>query len=394
MAGGLPAPEVIPRQRLAEAADRVCRSAAELSAWSAGAVDPWQYSPTEGIGALTEVLAARESLQPLERLLVTTGSQQGLDLAAATMLDPGDVLAVSAVSYLGALQAASSYQPRLWAVDSDEFGLRPEALEAGLLAGMRPAAVYVVPNFANPDGATMPLARRVALAGLAERFGFWLVEDDPYGELSFDGTRLPSLRSMTGRTVSLGSASKVLAPGLRVGWAIGAPKVIAAMATVKQGRDLHTSSFSQAVAADVLGDGGFMSGHLERTRRHYGASAAAAVSAWSAVPDATVRQATGGMFHWVDLGLDADRVLAAALDRNVCFVPGSAFLPEDHQVVGTDSTRTGESCEWHTAGTFTTHGRFSFATLNHEQLGEAIGRVAESIDYVRGTGCEAAPIRR
>ena len=215
LAGGLPAPSCLPTERIAEAASRVL--AADLSG---GLEHPLQYSPTAGMARLFDALGHRGWLRTPDAL-ITTGSQQALDLLGAALLDAGDAIVMAVPSYLGAIQAFGAYRPRIVGVAADDQGLDTEDLARLLADGLRPKFVYVVSQFANPDGATLSDMRRRELARLADHYGFFILDDDPYGQLRFAGVGLVPLAELSDRVITMGSASKVLAPGLRVGWTEG-----------------------------------------------------------------------------------------------------------------------------------------------------------------------------
>ncbi|MCC6434980.1 MAG: PLP-dependent aminotransferase family protein, partial [Acidimicrobiales bacterium] len=313
MAGGVPAGELLPLERLSEAFEAVVGRAGRRAL---------QYGPTEGVAELRGAVAAGLWARP-EEVLVTTGSQQGLDLAVRTLVGPGDVVVTEAPSYLGALQVATLAGARIEAVppaggappaDAEGAGadtgnglgggLDVEALERRLRAGLRPALCYVVPEFANPTGATLASDRRTALVALARRYGFVVVEDDPYGALRFRGVATPSLRQLgPDVVVGLRSASKTLAPGLRVGWLAAPTWLHGPLVRAKQAADLHTAGLNQLVVAELLADDRFVTAHLALLRAEYAGRQSALVRAladrlaaplrWS-VPD-------GGLFLWVRL---------------------------------------------------------------------------------------------
>jgi len=352
MAGGLPAPELLPAERIATAvADRLATDGPRTL----------QYAPTEGVPELRDLLAREHGSAP-DHVLVTTGSQQALDLLSRALLGPGDTVVVEAPGYLGALQAFQMTGATLVAVPGDGDGLCTDVVEQRLLAGLRPTLVYVVTNFQNPSGATLSERRRHHLAALAEQYGFVIVEDDPYGELRFRGTPLPRLANLTGNAVTLGTASKILSPGLRVGWVVAPAWLVGPLVRLKQIADLHTSPLNQLVVADLLDDRPFLSAHLDALRRTYEPRADALVRAVRAIPGApiTIAQPDGGMFAWArfDDGRPADEVLPRALDAGVAFVPGSAF---------------------HLDGTGRDTLRLCFSTLSVEQLGSAIDRLTSVI---------------
>lgn len=353
MAGGLPAPATFPTALL--------RAAYERAVTLDGPTGPiaWQYGPTEGAAPLREQVAVEHGM-PVEQVLVTTGSQQSLDLLARVLCDPGDVIVAEHPTYLGALQAFQLAGARIVGMPGDAGGLDVDALARALAGGLRPKAVYVVVNFANPTGTTLSAARRAQLVSLAERYGFVVLEDDPYGALRFRGEPLASMGGRGAPVVRLGTASKVMAPGLRVGWLSGPVPIVAAATRAKQAADLHTSSLTQLVVAEARADAAAFSAHLGRAREHYAAQAAALDAALARhLPDVERPVAEGGMFVWVDLGVPTEPLLPRAVEHGVAFVPGSAFAAP-----GADPS------------TVETMARLSFATLTPDQLDQATARLA------------------
>jgi 2-aminoadipate transaminase len=325
-AGGLPAPELFDVAGLREA------FAVALS--DQHAPRALQYSTTEGHAPLREALAARMAGRGLpthpDEVLVTTGSQQALGLVASALLDPGDVVLVEDPSYLAALQSFALAGARLVPVPSGPDGPDLDRV-AVLVAEHRPKLLYVVPTFQNPTGRTISRAGRAALAALAGELGLWLLEDDPYGELRYDGEALPSLGAFPGaedRTVAVSSLSKVLAPGLRIGWLRAPAALQQALTIAKQAGDLHTSTVDQMAAATVLAAGG-MDGHLARLREVYRGRRDALLAGLPTALPAGSRwnRPDGGMFVWARLpdGHDAAALLSAALRHDVAFVPGAPF---------------------------------------------------------------------
>jgi 2-aminoadipate transaminase len=362
LAGGLPAPESFPVGRMREAVDRVLGR-------SEGIASPLQYGPTEGVGVLREwVAAVAEPVATIDQVVITTGSQQGLDLLAHALCDPGDVILVEEPAYLGALQAFRSAGADLVPVPLVAGGLDVDVLAEQVAAlraaGRTPKACYVAPNFQNPTGATMSTERRRQLGELADRLGIVVIEDDPYRDLRFAGEPLPSIRQFGELVVSLGSGSKVLAPGLRVGWMVAPAWLVPAVVRLKQARDLHTSSLSQWVAHDVLADDGFMAAHRRGLADLYGTRCAVMVDALRRHFGTAVEfvPPDGGMFVWVRLaGLDTTALLATAVDHGVAFVPGGAFYVADGAFDGFD------------------RARLSFATLLPDELDDAVSRLASAV---------------
>ncbi|WP_037910556.1 aminotransferase-like domain-containing protein [Actinacidiphila yeochonensis] len=328
-AGGLPAPELFDAEGLRHAYDRVLSE-------RPGSV--LQYSTTEGDPLLRRAVAARLSARALptapEDLLITGGSQQGLTLIASTLLEPGDTVLVENPTYLAALQCFGFAGARVVPVPTDDDGVLPEAL-ADLVARERPKLLYLVPNFQNPTGRTLPLSRRRAVAEVAARYGLWIAEDDPYGELRFEGEYQPPVAAMEGaadRTVLMGSFSKVMAPGMRLGWVRAPEGLRRACVIAKQAADLHTSTVDQAAAARYLADRD-LDAHLERVRAAYRERRDALLGGLPAAlpPGSTWSRPEGGMFVWVRLpdGHDATALLPAAVGHDVAYVPGAPFYAAD-----------------------------------------------------------------
>ena len=264
-------------------------------------------------------------------VLVCTGSQQALTLVAAALLEPGDAVLVEEPSYLAALQCFALAGARLVPVACDDEGLDPDAVAAAM-ARHRPRLLYTIPTFQNPTGRTLPLERRRALAATAARHGLWIVEDDPYGELRYSGAPLPPVAALPGaedRTIAVSTFSKVLAPGLRIGWLRAPAGLRRALVVAKQAADLHTSTVDQAAAAAYLARID-LDAHVAGLCAAYGARRDALLDGLGAALPAgsTWNRPEGGMFVWARLpdGGDAERLLTAALAHDVAFVPGAPFF--------------------------------------------------------------------
>lgn len=327
LGGGLPAPETYPGEEMAEIARRVV---AENPAAALG------YGPIEGLPELRDALAA--TLAPAgatlsrENVLVTTSGMQGLDLLGKVLIDEGSIVAAQFPTYLGALDAWRPRRPHYRPMRLEDPEFDAEAALAGARFG------YVVPNFSNPTGRLVGLDLRRRLAGAAERTGTWLVEDDPYGGLLFDGAPLPRIFDLAGGgdghrgpVVYMGTVSKQIAPGLRVGWIVAERPLIEALVTAKQGSDLCTSGVTQLIALEAI-----RSGIVERLRPELVAlyrarrDALCAALADLAGEHLAFETPVGGMFVWATVrsrGIDTDRLLAACLDAGVCVSPSSVFDP-------------------------------------------------------------------
>jgi len=349
LAGGKPAPETFPVDDIRAAADAVL-------ARDGGAA--LQYSATEGYRPLREWVAATEAPGGVEEVTITAGSQQGLDLAARVLVDPGDVVVSADPGYIGAIQAFQLAGAEQMGMPSDRDGLRVDVLADRLAGGLRPRVVYVVADLSNPTGATLPEERRYELARLADRYGFWLLEDDPYRSLRWAGTAPPPLAGRCERVVRLGTMSKVLCPGLRVAYLVAPPEVSEAVVRVKQGADLHTATLSQRIVHELVSRPDFVTSRLATLPGLYRARAEALAGALRDHLGQAIGfvEPDGGMFLWARLpGVDTAALLAAALRAGVAFVPGAAFsITEPHPE----------------------HLRFSFATVSPVELDEGVRRLA------------------
>jgi 2-aminoadipate transaminase len=354
-AGGIPTPLSFPVEHMRAASDRVL---------SLDALSALQYGPTEGYAPLRAWIAESMSqagtrIDP-ERVLVTTGSQQGLDLLGKVLLDKQSIALVETPTYLGALQALRLSEPSFQTFPCDEDGPVVQGVDPQPLTAAR--MFYCIPNFQNPTGRRMSLERRRGLLELARAATFPIVEDDPYGALSYAGDTLPSIFSLDPEAVVyLCSFSKVLAPGLRVGYMIAPKTLYPKLVQAKQAADLHTPSFTQRVIFEAIKDG-FLTEHVPRIRLLYAEQCRVMLDALQREMPSWVRwnRPQGGMFIWMQLpaGNDATQLLARALEHDVAFVPGATFFAEKPQ-----------------ANTL----RLSFATPTPERLYEGARRLGELI---------------
>lgn len=323
--GGIPSPDTFAIDAIRQASDRVLTRDGRAAL---------QYSSSEGWPALREWVAQDLRAQGLsigpEQILITSGSQQALDLLAKVLLDPGSRVLVETPTYLGALQAFSAMEPQVVGVTCDEEGMDPRDMRRWS-EGARLA--YLLPDFQNPTGRSMSRVRRAEVVAQARASGLPLVEDNPYGQLWFDEPPPPPLSSLWPEgSLYLGSFSKVMAPGLRLGY-LAAPKAIyPKLLQAKQAADLHSSSFSQRLVAELL-EGNFMAHHLPTIRAFYRRQCKvmlAALEAQMAGLGVRWSEPAGGMFLWLRLpaGMDAAQLLPHAIERGVAFVPGSAFFAQ------------------------------------------------------------------
>lgn len=351
LAGGLPATELIPAQRISEAAARISADPAFL-----------QYAVSAGVWSCREVVADYVGARDAERVVLTHGSQQALFLLAHALVNPGDLVVVDDPVYVGALQVFQSVQARIRALPITSTGIDVELLRGWLEAGERPRIIHTVSNFHNPAGVTADGATRRELARLADLYGFLIVEDDPYGRLRFHGDEIEPIAAHSDRVIALGSASKVLAPALRVGWMSGSPEVVAMVERLRQGADLCGSTFSQMMVAELLTDAAWFEEHINVIRREYRSRAEALTSALRGTFGDRVEltDPEGGMFCWARMpGVDTAALLPQAVDAGVAYVPGAAF--------GVDAD-------------FSDCFRLSFATLTSPMLSEGVRRLAMALE--------------
>ncbi|MCW3012320.1 MAG: putative transcriptional regulator, GntR family, partial [Solirubrobacterales bacterium] len=380
LAGGLPDTALFPAEDLAKFLSVM---AAESSARAL------QYAPTEGLDevkvAILEVLRAEGDDADPQDILVTTGGQQVIDLVCKTLVDPGDVVVAEAPTYPGAVPAFAAYEADVVQIAMDGDGMRIDLLEETLdrldAEGRPPKFIYTIPNFQNPAGVTMSLPRRKRLVEVARERQLLVLEDNPYGLLRFEGTPLPTLRSLDGGDfiISLGTFSKILSPGLRLGWAVAPRPVLAKMNVGKAAADLNSSSMTQLFVATFFRDGDWR-GYLAAQCDVYRARRDVMLEALEEhlPPEATWTRPEGGLFLWVTLpeGLDTTDMLAKALSRNVAFVPGRAAYLDG---------RGGTSM------------RLNFSGVGEDDIREGVRRIGlvireqlELLESLMGTGARRA----
>ena len=355
-AGGMPASELFLVREFEEA----CRYVLTHDG-----VRALQYGTTDGYPPLRQYLVekVRKYGVPAEQenILITNGSQQALDLIGKMFINPGDVILTEGPTYLGALQSLRAYQARFVTVPLDEDGIQTDKLEE-VLERHPVKFMYILPNFHNPAGVTMTLERRLKLVELAAKYGVFIVEDDPYGELRFEGQDIAPLVVLHKENVLyLSTFSKTLAPGIRLGWIVAPSKIIAKLVQAKQGSDLHTSTFIQMVAHDICRRG-ILRNHVKTIREVYRERRDAMLAAMEKhfPPGITWIRPQGGLFLWVQLPehVDASELLNVALQEKVAFVPGRAFYPDE----GGKSTM-----------------RLTFASATPEKIEEGIERLGRAL---------------
>ena len=353
--GGVPPAEMIPVARLREGANR---------AWDDGA-STLLYGEVRGYRPLRELIAermaTRGAIVDSADILVTNGAQQGIDLVARIFVDPGDIVLTEAPTFMDALRVFRSHDAEPVGVPVDDYGLQVEVL-ARMLDQLpkRPKFLYTVPTYQNPMGVSLATARRRTLVDLARERGLVIVEDDPYGDLSYDGEPLPTLKSLDPEVVFLGTFSKVLAPGLRVGWVASSPRLREAFFNVKEGTDIHNERIMTRTVYHTAQ--GFLDEHVGTTREIYRRRRDAMLQGLEREMPDGVRWTTpqGGFFLWVTLpeGYDTDAMLPDATDRGVIFLPSSWFYPDR---------------------SWTRSMRLNFSSQPEERITEAMRRLAETI---------------
>jgi len=361
--GGLPAPELFPVRDFREACDWILTHDAE---------SVLQYGTTEGYPPLKDYLveAMHKYDVPAERdnVLLVNGSQQALDLLGKVFIDEGDEIVTCRPTYLGAIQAWNVYGPKFVTVPLDDDGMRMDELEQVLTAHPKAKFIYVLPNFHNPAGTTLTLERRYRLVELAAKHGAFIIEDDPYGELRFEGEDLiPICALHKENAVYISTFSKTLAPGLRLGWIVAPKAVIAKFVQAKQGSDLNTSTLVQYMAHDICSRG-LIKPHVKKIREVYRERRNVMLQAMEEhfPPGVTWTRPQGGLFLWVRMPeqIDAEELLKVAIEEKVAFVPGNVFYPE-----GTD----GRSCM-----------RLNFSFCQPDVIREGIRRLGQAIKREMG----------
>ena len=324
-AGGNPAPDSFPIGELQEVTQQI---------YEEQGPQVLQYGQTEGYAPLRQWIADWLSEKGIkagvENTLIISGSQQGMDLAAKAFLDPGDKVVVENPTFLGATQVFKSYQASYLPISSDEDGMQVDRLEE-ILVNNKPKLIYTIPTFQNPTGVTMTLERRKKLVELSAKYNVPVIEDDPYGSLRYEGEVLPTLKSLdkAGTVIYLGSASKIVAPGLRVGWAVADPEIIGKMVIGKQSSDVHSSNLSQYIVYKYFVKGELDS-HIEKICQNYRNKRDIMVAAMSKHFPGEVHWNVpkGGLFIWVTLpeGINTKEILEMALAKKVAFIPGAPFF--------------------------------------------------------------------
>ncbi|AEC51639.1 hypothetical protein PNA2_0723 [Pyrococcus sp. NA2] len=362
LAGGLPNPKTFPKEIIKEILDEVMTHYADKAL---------QYGTTKGFTPLRETLMKwferRYGFSRDNDIMITSGSQQALDLIGRVFINPGDIVVVEAPTYLAALQAFNFYEPTYVQIPLDDEGMKVDVLEEKLRElrsqGKKVKIVYTVPTFQNPAGVTMTEDRRKYLLELANEYDFIVVEDDPYGELRYSGKQVKKVKSFDreGRVLYLGTFSKILAPGFRLGWVVGDPGIIRKLEIAKQSTDLCTNSFGQVVAWRYV-DGGYLDRHIPKIIEFYKPRRDAMLEALEEYMPEGVRwtRPEGGMFVWVTLpeGINATEMLRKAVKKGVAYVPGEAFYA--HRDIKNTM-------------------RLNFTYVDEEQIKEGVRRLAETI---------------
>jgi len=356
-AGGLPNPESFPVEEINIATQKVL---------SEDGKKVLQYSTTEGYLPLRRMISDRYNQRfglkiDEDEILITNGSQQALDLISKVFLDKGDDVLIERPGYLGAIQALSVYEPNFHTVMLDDNGVDLDSLET-VLKSHTPKFFYTVPNFQNPSGRTYSIENRKAVAEILKRYDTILIEDDPYGELRFMGNDMPPMKTFLGDNgILLGSFSKIVAPGMRLGWICANPEIMEKLIIVKQAADLHTNSFSQRVVCQYLEDND-LDLHIRKIKKMYKSQRDCMVEMIGRYFPSQVRctQPQGGMFLWVTLpkGMSSLKLFELASKVNVAFVPGDPFYVDENN---------------------TNTLRLNYTNSNEEEIEEGIKRLGKAI---------------
>ncbi|WP_313233563.1 aminotransferase-like domain-containing protein [Tissierella praeacuta] len=357
-AGGMPAPESFPIEELVKIGKDVLENTGTLAL---------QYGPTEGYQPLRDAIAKRMAKVKVdvkaENILVTSGSQQGLDFAAKIFINPGDIIVCESPTYLGAINAFKAYEPKFIEVSTDKDGMDMEELEEVLKNNENVKFIYVIPDFQNPSGKTWSIERRIKLVELANKYNIGIIEDNPYGELRFEGEVLPAVKHFDteGRVAFLGTFSKILCPGLRLGWVVADKEFLNKFILVKQGADLQSSTISQMEVAKFL-ETYNIDEHIQKIIDIYKVRRDVMIKTMEEeFPEGvSFTYPEGGLFTWVVLPeyMNARELALKALEQNVAYVPGGSFFPNG----GNENTF-----------------RLNYSNMNEEKIVEGIKRLGKVI---------------
>lgn len=358
-AGGLPAPELFPVEGMKEATDKVYAEHGQQAL---------QYGAAKGVTELRELILKRvkekENVDAkLENVMVTTGSEQAIDLVGKAFVNPGDTVLVEEPTYLCALDVFRSYGANFVSVSMDDDGMKMDALEEALKAHPETALVYTVPNFQNPTGRTMPAERRKKFAELAAKYDVPVLEDNPYGDIRFAGEHVPSVKSFdhAGKVFYMSTFSKILAPGFRLGWLVADPKVIEKLTVLKQSADLHTDNLVQYVVTEFFKEND-VDAHVKEISDLYGKRKQLMIDGIKKYfpKDVKYTDPEGGMFLWVEVPgvTDTVELFKQCLEHNVAFVPGDPFFAGKPQ-----------------PGTF----RLNYSNMQEDQIEVGLKRLGEAL---------------
>jgi 2-aminoadipate transaminase len=355
-AGGLPAPELFPVKELEEVTIKVLREDGRAAL---------QYSATEGFLPLREKIAQRMKKINVEceakDILITSGSQQGLEFSGKIFLNEGDIVICESPSYLGALNAFKAYLPKFVDISMDEDGMIIEELEKALEQNPNTKFIYTIPDFQNPSGRTMSLERRKKLLELAYKFNVPVVEDNPYGELRFEGEMIPAIKSFDtkGLVIHLGTFSKTFCPGLRLGWVVASPEILSKYILIKQGADLQSSTIAQREISKFL-EMYDLDKHVENLIKVYRKRRDLMIETMEKEfpPSVTFTRPQGGLFTWATFpeNMDAAEIMKKSLEVKVAFVPGQSFFSN---------------------GQHKNHGRFNYSNMPEDKIVEGITRLGK-----------------
>jgi 2-aminoadipate transaminase len=356
-AGGLPAGELFPIEKLVAVSAQVLREDGKLAL---------QYSATEGYTPLREIIANQRMIKAgikanTDNIMITNGSQQGLEFSAKIFIDKGDIIICESPSYLGAINAFKAYQPTFIEIPMDDNGMIVDELEKALIAHPEAKMIYTIPDFQNPSGKTMSVDRRKRVAELSKIYNIPVIEDCPYGELIFEGEVYPSIKSFDteGTIIYLGTFSKTFCPGLRIGWVCAEPEIIQKYVIVKQGADLQCSSISQRETALFMKKYD-LNEHIANIKTIYKRRRDIMIESIEKYfpEDVKYTRPKGGLFAWVELrkDLDASEILVEALKENVAFVPGGSFYAN---------------------GGNKNHFRLNYSSMNEELIVEGMKRLGK-----------------